>query len=459
MTAALILGASEPLLHQIFTPLSPSEQLKHTPNLILAALLCCLATAYLALWRAAPDFRIFRNMGIFIALVAVDNFSPYFGFHGSTWTVRAITVVVLIEIAAEAMRIRNRRWTRYFWPIYLFAAIAGWFPAMALVREWPIVFSEVTLFILVVQGLRQGKSTNRLIAWVFLGYFLVRMPLSSSFQHLTGIGGAIVLGGWDWPYPVFVVILLGSVILAVFVRDLIRDRREKMRMGAELAAGRAVQQVLIPEVAPATPGFNIESVYKPYGEVGGDFFQILPRPDGSVLIAIGDVSGKGMPAAMMVSLLVGALNALAETTTSPAQLLAGLNRRILGRNHGGFTTCLILHASPDSTYTAANAGHIPPYLNGEQLACENNLPLGLVAETSYSELTFRTSASDRLTLFTDGVVEATNARRELFGFARAEQVIRQPAAAIADAAQRWGQEDDITVLTVALTAHQQEATA
>ncbi len=449
MTAALLLGASEPLLHRIFTPLAPAEQLKHTPNLILAVLLCSLATAYLALWRAAPDFRIFRNMGIFIALVAVDNFSPYVGFHASTWTTRAITVVVLVEIAAEAMRIRNRRWTRLFWPIYLFAAVAGWFPAMAFVQEWPIVFSEVALLILIIQGFRQGKSTNKLIAWVFLGYFLVRMPLSSSFQRLAGFGGAIHLGGWAWPYPVFVVILLGSVILAVFVRDLIRDRHEKMRMAAELAAGRAVQQVLIPEVAPATPGFNIESVYKPYGEVGGDFFQILPRPDGSVLIAIGDVSGKGMPAAMMVSLLVGVLNALAEATSSPAQLLDGLNRRILGRNHGGFTTCLILHANPNGTCTAANAGHIPPYRNGQELPCENNLPLGLAAETHYCEFTFQASQDDKLTLLTDGVVEARNPQGDLYGFDRAEQIIHLSAAAIAEAAQRWGQEDDITVLTLA----------
>ena len=459
MTTALILAASVPLLHQLFTPLSLAEQYQHTPNLLLAVLLGCLATAYLALWRAAPDFRIFRNMGIFIALVAVDNFSPYFGVRGSAWTVRAITVLVLVEIAAEAMRIQNRRWTRTFWPIYGFAAVAGWFPAMVFVREWPIVFSEVALLILVVQGFRQGKTTNRSIACVFLGYFLVRMPLSTSFQHLTGIGGAINLGGWVWPYPVFVVILLGSVILAVFVRDLIRDRREKMRMEAELAAGRAVQQVLIPEQTPVVPGFHIDSVYKPFGEVGGDFFQILPRPDNSVLIAIGDVSGKGMPAAMMVSLLVGALNALAETTTSPAQLLAGLNRRILGRNHGGFTTCLILHANPSGTCTAANAGHIPPYLNGEPLACENNLPLGLVAETSYCEFTFRASDSDRITLFTDGVIEAANARRELFGFERTEQIIHQPAAAIADAAQRWGQEDDITVLSITRAATMEAVTA
>src|SRR5580692_9388540 len=95
--------------------------------------------------------------------------------------------------------------------------------------------------------------------------------------------------------------LLGAATLAILARDLIRDRSEKQRLAAELAASRAVQQVLIPEEIPTVPGLRIQAVYRPFGEVGGDFFQIIPLPDGGVLIAIGDVSGKGMPAAMLVS--------------------------------------------------------------------------------------------------------------------------------------------------------------
>jgi hypothetical protein len=449
MIAALLLDASVPLLHQLFTPLSLTEQLQHTPNLILAVLLCCLATAYLALWRAAPDFRIFRNMGIFIALVAVDNFSPYFGFHGSTWTVRAITVVVLVEIAAEAMRIRNRLWTRYFWPIYGFAAIAGWFPSMAFVQEWPIVFSEVALFILVVQGFRQGKSTDRLIAWVFLGYFLVRMPLSTSFQHLTGIGGVVNLGSWAWPYPVLVVILLGSVILAVFVRDLIRDRGDKMQLAAEIAAARSVQQYLIPDQLPMTPGLAITSEYRPAREVGGDFFQVLPDPaDGSVLIVVGDVAGHGMKAGMLATLIIGAIRTAAVFTTDPARIVALLNARMHTR---GLATCLALRIEKDGKATLANAGHLPPYLNGQELPVEGALPLGAIPSVDFPVMRFQFAEGDTLMLMSDGVAEAQTADGRLFGFERIGAMLCEhaTAAALAAAAQAHGQEDDITVLTVA----------
>ena len=206
-------------------------------------------------------------------------------------------------------------------------------------------------------------------------------------------------------------------------------------MAAELAAGRAVQQVLIPEEIPTIPGFNIQSVYKPYGEVGGDFFQVLPvkseaaeactprtrtcswGPDG-VLVIIGDVSGKGMPAAMTVSLLVGTVRTLAHYTQSPGEILAAMNQRMLARSHGGFTTCLVLRADPDGTLTIANAGHIAPYLDGKELPLENGLPLGLAAETTYAESTFQLAHGQQLTLLTDGVVEARDKSGALFGFER-----------------------------------------
>jgi serine phosphatase RsbU (regulator of sigma subunit) len=236
------------------------------------------------------------------------------------------------------------------------------------------------------------------------------------------------------------------------VRDLIHDRAEKQRLAAELAASRAVQQILIPEQTPEIPGFTIDAVYEPYGEVGGDFYQILPLVDGGALIAIGDVSGKGMPAAMMVSLLAGTLHALVETTTSPGQLLAGLNRLVQGRSHGGFTTCLILRIAPDGAVTFANAGHISPYLLGKELVCENGLPLGLVAAGSYPESSFDLRAREQLTLLTDGVVEARNGAGELFGFDRTAANASLTAEAIAQQAQAFGQDDDITVLTVARMA-------
>jgi hypothetical protein len=361
-------------------------------------------------------------------------------------------VAVLVETAGEAMQVPRRGWTRLFWPLYLFVSIAAWFPSMAFANELPVLFSEVALAILIIQGFRRGSRRDRMIATAFSAHCVVRLCLSTSLQRWTGIKNYVTIGGWQWQYTTITLTSLGTVTLAIFVRDLIRDRAEKQRLAAELAASRAVQQVLIPEETPAIPGFTIRSVYEPFGEVGGDFFQILPLPAGGVLIAIGDVSGKGMPAAMMVSLLVGTLHALVETTTSPGQLLAGLNRLVQGRSHGGFTTCLILRVEPDGVVIFANAGHISPYRNGIELECENGLPLGLVAGTAYAEASFRLIAGEQLTLVTDGVVEARDGTGKLFGFERTAIISSNSAEEIAQAAQAFGQEDDITVLTVAPVA-------
>jgi len=232
----------------------------------------------------------------------------------------------------------------------------------------------------------------------------------------------------------------------------IRIARERAQVAAELEAARTVQQVLIPEETPSVPGFAIHSVYKPAGQVGGDFFQILPVKSGGVLVIIGDVSGKGMPAAMTVSLLVGTIRTLAHYTQRPSEILAAMNQRMLARSSGGFTTCLVVRADADGTLTMANAGHISPYVNGKEMALENGLPLGLAADTIYAESTFQLPASQQLTLVTDGVVEARNKTGALFGFERTAAISCESADQIAQTAELFGQDDDITALTLARTA-------
>jgi hypothetical protein len=222
------------------------------------------------------------------------------------------------------------------------------------------------------------------------------------------------------------------------------------RAETELEAARAVQQVLIPDEIPNVPGFRIESVYQPAGQVGGDFFQILPTERGGVLVVIGDVSGKGMPAAMTVSVLVGTLRTLANYTASPGEILAAVNRSLLSRSRDGFTTCLVLRADPDGSVALANAGHLPPYCDGEELVIESGLPLGLLAQSTYPEVQFELRPGAQLTLLTDGVVEARSASGDLFGFARTQAWSCKSAEQIVEAARAFGQEDDITVVTVAL---------
>jgi serine phosphatase RsbU (regulator of sigma subunit) len=252
-----------------------------------------------------------------------------------------------------------------------------------------------------------------------------------------------------------------SGLLAVILYRFIRVSRDEQRAAGELEAARTVQQVLIPEELPAIPGYTIASVYRPAQQVGGDFFQVLPLPAGSpgepaALIVLGDVSGKGLQAAMTVAVLVGALRTLAEFTQSPGELLSGLNRRLYGRS-SGFTTCIILRIACSGEVIAANAGHLQPYQAGRELELESGLPLGLIPDATYPEGEFTLAPGESLTLLTDGVVEATAvATRELFGFERTQAISRQAANAIAEAARAFGvgapQADDITVLTVARTA-------
>jgi len=247
--------------------------------------------------------------------------------------------------------------------------------------------------------------------------------------------------------PNFVAInLMLAVISVLMMRRFVSSQREKERLESEMEQARQVQQVLVPEKLPSVPGFAIESEYRPAQQVGGDFFQILPTPDSGILAVIGDVSGKGLPAAMTVSLLVGALRAETRHTQNPAELLAAMNTRMVSRSQGGFTTCLVVRVDANGRAVAANAGHLPPYLNGLEVAIANSLPLGLNANTRYGETAFQLEPGDRLTLMTDGVAEARNAAGELFGFERAAAIAAQPAVAIAEAAQSFGQNDDITVI-------------
>jgi hypothetical protein len=241
-----------------------------------------------------------------------------------------------------------------------------------------------------------------------------------------------------------------AALLALLFREQRQVTQDRAMLAGEMRAARAVQQVIIPEAIPTVPGFAIESIYKPAGEVGGDFFQILPTPAGGVLIVIGDVSGKGMPAAMTVSLLVGTVRTLAHYTHSPGEILAAMNTRMLGRSQGGFTTCLVLEAGADGKLKVANAGHLAPYLNGAELALEFGLPLGLDPHSTYPESEFQLPPGAKLTVLSDGVVEARSSSGELFGFERTAALSTDSAQNIARAAQHFGQEDDITVLTLTL---------
>jgi serine phosphatase RsbU (regulator of sigma subunit) len=238
-----------------------------------------------------------------------------------------------------------------------------------------------------------------------------------------------------------------TALLGLLFRDQRQVTEERALFAGEIHAARDVQQYLIPSQLPATPGFSIQSEYRPAREVGGDFFQILPQADGGLLLVVGDVAGKGIEAGMLATLIVGSVRTAATFTSDPARILALLNDRLYGR---GLVTCLALHIEQNGSATLVNAGHLPPYLNGNEMAVDGALPLGAVRGMQYTAARFALDAGDTLMLMTDGVVEAQSSQGELFGFDQIASLLRSGSggAALANAAQAHGQEDDITVLTL-----------
>jgi len=199
-------------------------------------------------------------------------------------------------------------------------------------------------------------------------------PFAVSLDHVSGILSSLSLA---------IIMLLRSTTVS----------RRQAQLEGELAAAQQVQQVLLPEQIEPVPGFAVETVYQPAQQVGGDFFQILPDGEGGLLVVVGDVAGKGLPAAMLVSVLVGAIRATADRTNNPEEVLASLNERLVGRGGSGFSTALAAHICSNGTVGVANAGHLSPYLDGMELELPGALPLGVMSGVAYDTIQFHLAAA------------------------------------------------------------------
>jgi hypothetical protein len=247
------------------------------------------------------------------------------------------------------------------------------------------------------------------------------------------------------------------IITVMLLRRFIAAQRRKEQWKMEIQQAQEVQQLLIPAELPEVAGITIQSEYRPAREVGGDFFQILPlETPGAVLIVLGDVTGKGMQAGMLVALIVGAIRGALMHSTDPARILYEVNEQLCERQHA-IATCLILRIDPDGAGIIANAGQLAPYLNGMEIEMEGAFPIGIVPDGEFAIATFALQDGDNLFLMSDGVVEATDPQGALFGFERISELLNRRASSqeIAKAAQDFGQEDDILVLQVRRTADRQ----
>lgn len=323
---------------------------------------------------------------------------------------------------------------------------------------------ELLPLLIVVFALRKRLDLARWLVAIFastaslISNFRIAVSQGSRYTHWT-LGRTInaplftIVGNPITPTTLADTALLLAIVYAVY-----RYTREAaLRQGAieqELRSAQELQQVLIPELLPSLTGYSVTSAYVPAQEVGGDFFQVIPAgpggPSGAAWLVLGDVSGKGLRAAMTVSLIVGMLRTLTDFTVEPAEVLAGLNRRLYGRLHGGFVTCLVMLLEADGSCVLASAGHPAPFVNQQEVVLDGALPLGLVAEAIYDQRTIVLQEGDHLVLYTDGLLEARTKTGELFSFERLHSLMQQKpnAEQATKAATDFGQEDDITVLTL-----------
>ena len=368
-------------------------------------------------WRTTPaKTRIIFLLAVFCIFAGIGFANDVIDMGRQPLTRFAVSVVLTalfaMVYAIGFIILRNTFWKWFFAVLILEFAVMGW-----LAHQFPDVPLAVPL---------SAAATDRL------------------HSRIAYVGVAIIV--------CVTVGYTGLVYVSISEsRRYFRTQTEKAMLESEMAAAREVQRVMVPENLPPVSGYAIESVYRPAAEVGGDFFQVIPLKSGRTLVVIGDVSGKGLRAAMIVSMIVGILRTITSFTEEPAEILTELNRRECGRAESGFTTCLVVRLDDEGgRLTLADAGHPPPYLNGTEMPFAGSLPLGLVKTAEYAQTNLEMRSGDRLMLLTDGISEARNLQGDLFGFSRVEALLRAGASArmVAEAAQQFGQNDDLTVISI-----------
>ncbi|MGA3101144.1 MAG: PP2C family protein-serine/threonine phosphatase, partial [Terracidiphilus sp.] len=442
------------------------------PELIYSILLVVLAVFLFALYfseKGHPEYLWLALHELSAAPIGFVELAGSSARLNAIWCVTIVLQLLLIsaylffEFLVAFLSLKQRwyiRGLRYTAPV-----LAGVGPALIFLFHRGVIFFLVAIFVsslvwiigwsIFIFGTLISAATRRNFeAGLFLvplGFSLVAIVDSIVGSALSGeIGSSYAspLTLRAGPIPINISTIGGYagilvIVLIVFFRYL-RVQRDQEHATNEMAAARGVQELLIPQERLVTPGFEVESVYSPASEVGGDFFHVQAMGREGILVVIGDVAGHGLKAAMNVSLLMGALRRMQDR--SPARILEGLNRVLSGTD--SFTTCQALWFGVNGEMVIANAGHLSPYLNSQEITLPGSLPLGVLVEIIYEEARFFLHPGDRILLLSDGVVEARHANGELFGFDRVRMFSQEPAANLAEAAKSFGQQDDITVLTV-----------
>jgi serine phosphatase RsbU (regulator of sigma subunit) len=265
-----------------------------------------------------------------------------------------------------------------------------------------------------------------------------------------------------------------AVQVAQLVRQQQQQAQERERIEQELRVARLIQQTLLPKRVPELPGYQLAAYYQPAREVGGDFYDFLELDDGHFGLVVGDVTDKGVPAALVMATTRTMLRASAQRLDSPGEVLKRVNEVIVRDIPPNmFITCLYAILEPKTgVLRYANAGHDLPYRRrssrsrrssdggGAEELRATGMPLGLLPGMSYEEKEIVLEEGDSVLFYSDGLVEAHDPEREMFGFPRLQGLVgahRSDGPAMVNfllselarfTGEAWEQEDDITLVTL-----------
>jgi serine phosphatase RsbU (regulator of sigma subunit) len=253
-----------------------------------------------------------------------------------------------------------------------------------------------------------------------------------------------------------------------------QQMRERERIEQELQVARSIQQASLPKEVPTLEGWQITPFYQPAREVGGDFYDFFELDDGRLGIVVGDATGKGVPAAMVMSSARSMLRAVAQGSNSPGDVLGRVNDSLVTDIPPNmFVTCFYAILDPEGGLLLyANAGHDLPYLHHDGDAEElraRGMPLGLMPGMGYEESEIELNTGEAALFYSDGLVEAHDPHGEMFGFPRLRALVAEHGGeeeSLGDflleelytfVGEDWEQEDDITLLTLERSTAQESS--
>jgi serine phosphatase RsbU (regulator of sigma subunit)/predicted ester cyclase len=306
---------------------------------------------------------------------------------------------------------------------------------------------------------------------------MVISRLTMRATHDRGMLFGVAPTGKAWSAPIIVIdrVSGGKIveewsadIVTPFLEEIEQQTRERERVEQELKVAQSIQQASLPKEVPTLEGWQITPYYQPAREVGGDFYDFFELEEGRVGIVVGDATGKGVPAALVVTATCSMLRAVAQAlgSSSPGEVLARVNETLLARiPPNTFVTCFYAILYPENgRLVYANAGHnLPCCRHDEHAVVELNargMPLGLMPQMNYEEKETVLVPGEGVLFYTDGLIEAHNPRGEMFGTPRLRSLLSErpeggtdPSATLMEELERftgeeWEQEDDITLLTL-----------